>query len=166
MAPIGYDTKDRKITVNEAEANHVRDIFRSYLKLGSLNLLMMDLRKRSIVSKTRTLKTGQAIGGIAFTRGPLAHLLRNRFYVAQVRFKGETLAGERPPIVDQARCSMRSRPSSTSRSITTTCRGPNLRPFYSAASSTTATTDGPQPCSQARRQISVLHFLRVATGQS
>ena len=31
MAPLGYDTKDRKITVNEAEADHVRAIFRSYL---------------------------------------------------------------------------------------------------------------------------------------
>jgi len=35
--PLGYDTKDRKITVNDAEAERVRDIFRSYLKLGSLN---------------------------------------------------------------------------------------------------------------------------------
>ena len=40
MAPLGYDTKDRKISVNEAEAERVRTIFRSYLKLGSLNLLM------------------------------------------------------------------------------------------------------------------------------
>src|SRR4051794_40538582 len=38
MAPLGYDTKNRKITVNEAEADRVRDIFRGYLKLGSLNL--------------------------------------------------------------------------------------------------------------------------------
>jgi hypothetical protein len=45
MAPIGYDTKDRKISVNEAEADRVRTIFRRYLKLGSLNLLMTDLRK-------------------------------------------------------------------------------------------------------------------------
>ena len=101
MAPIGYQTKNRKITVNEAEANRVRDIFRSYLKLGSLNLLMVDLRMRSIVSKTRTLKTGKVVGGIAFTRGPLAHLLRNRFYIGQVVFKGETLPGEQPPIVDR-----------------------------------------------------------------
>ena len=56
MAPLGYDTKDRKITVNEAEAERVRTIFRSYLKLGSLNLLMADLRKRGIVTKVRTLK--------------------------------------------------------------------------------------------------------------
>jgi hypothetical protein len=48
MAPLGYDTKDRKITVNEIEAEQVRTIFRRYLKLGSLNPLMADLRKRGI----------------------------------------------------------------------------------------------------------------------
>jgi len=53
MAPIGYDTKDRKISVNEAKADWVRTIFRNYLKLGSLNLLMTDLRKRGIRSRRR-----------------------------------------------------------------------------------------------------------------
>jgi DNA invertase Pin-like site-specific DNA recombinase len=33
MAPLGYDTKDRKITVNEAEAGRVRTIFQSYLNV-------------------------------------------------------------------------------------------------------------------------------------
>ena len=101
MAPLGYDTKNRKIIVNDVEADGVRTIFRSYLKLGSLNLLMADLRKRGIVTKVRTLKTGQTVGGIPFTRGPLAYLLRNRFYVGKVVFKGEALAGEQPAIVDQ-----------------------------------------------------------------
>ena len=50
----------------------------------------------------RTLKTGQTVGGIPFTRGPLAHLLRNRFYIGEVVFKGETLAGEQKAIVDRA----------------------------------------------------------------
>jgi DNA invertase Pin-like site-specific DNA recombinase len=101
MAPLGYDTKDRKITVNEAEADRVRVIFRGYLKLGSLNLLMADLRKRSIVTKVRTLKTGRSVGGIPFTRGPLAHLLRNRFYIGEVAFKGEPLKGEQAAILDR-----------------------------------------------------------------
>src|SRR6187455_1811197 len=48
MAPLGYDTRERKITVNKAEAEAVRTIFRSYLKLGSLNPLMADLRRRGI----------------------------------------------------------------------------------------------------------------------
>src|SRR5437660_2597192 len=102
MAPLGYDTQDRRITVNEPEAEAVRTIFRSYLKLGSLNLLMADLRKRGIVTKVRTLKTGETVGGIPFRRGPLAYLLRNRFYIGEVIFKGETLPGEQPAIVDRA----------------------------------------------------------------
>jgi site-specific DNA recombinase len=101
MAPLGYDTKDRRITVNESEAETVRTIFRSYLKLGSLNLVMADLRKQGIVTKVRALKTGETVGGIPFTRGPLAHLLRNRFYVGEVQFKGEILKGEQPAIVDR-----------------------------------------------------------------
>jgi hypothetical protein len=79
----------------------VRDIFRSYLKLGSINLLMRNLRHRGNFTKPRKLKNGQTVGNIAFTRGPLAHLLRNRFYIGEVAFKGEILTGEQPPIVDR-----------------------------------------------------------------
>src|SRR5262249_35555300 len=33
--------------------------------------------------------------------GPLAHLLRNRFYIGEVAFKGEILPGEQPAILDR-----------------------------------------------------------------
>src|SRR5262245_32793073 len=101
MIPLGYDTKDRRITVNAAEAERVRTIFRGYLRLGSLSRLMAALRKQGIVTKVRTLKSGATVGGIPFTRGPLAHLLRNRFYIGEVTFKGEVLAGEQQAIVDR-----------------------------------------------------------------
>jgi site-specific DNA recombinase len=101
MAPLGYDTKGRKISVDEAEAERVRSIFRSYLKFGSLNRLMAELRKQGIVTKVRTLRTGEIVGGIPFTRGSLAHLLRNRFYIGEVSFKGEVLQGEQPAILDR-----------------------------------------------------------------
>jgi len=65
MVPLGYDTSDCRITVTELEAETVRTIFRSYLKLGSLNLLMADLRKRGIVTKVRTLKTARRRMGFA-----------------------------------------------------------------------------------------------------
>jgi site-specific DNA recombinase len=99
IAPLGYETKDRKIVVVEEEAERVRTIFRRYLELGSLNLLMADLRERGIVTKVRSLKTGRTVGGIPFTRGPLAHFLRNRFYIGEVAFKGEVLPGEQPAIL-------------------------------------------------------------------
>ena len=62
MAPLGYDTKDRKITVNMSEAARVKLIFQRYLELGSLNLLMADLRNRGVVTKQRKLKDGQYRG--------------------------------------------------------------------------------------------------------
>ena len=101
MAPLGYETKDRRIVVVEDEAERVRTIFRSYLTLGSLNLVMADLRHRGIVTKLRSLKTGRSVGGIPFTRGPLAYLLRNRFYIGEVVFRGEVFPGEQPALLDR-----------------------------------------------------------------
>ena len=59
MAPLGYETKDRRIIVVEEEAERVRTIFRSYLMLGSLNRVLAELRQQGIVTKLRTLKTGR-----------------------------------------------------------------------------------------------------------
>src|SRR5579872_4267920 len=60
---------------------------------------MVDLRKRGMLTKSRIRKSGNAVGGIPFTRGPLAHLLRNRFYIGEVAFKGEVLKGEQEAIL-------------------------------------------------------------------
>jgi site-specific DNA recombinase len=137
MVPLGYESRDRKVQVVEAEAHQVRTMFERYLELGSLDRLMVDLRERGIVSKPRSFKTGRRIGGIPFTRGPLAYLLRNRFYVGEVAYRGEVIPGEQPAIVDVT-CSRRSRPSSMLIGITVmpgeARRGHCLR----AASSTTA----------------------------
>jgi hypothetical protein len=62
---------------------------------------MAELRQQGIVTKVRTLKTGDAVGGIPFTRGPLAHLLRNRFYIGEVTFEREVLPGEQPAIMER-----------------------------------------------------------------
>ena len=101
VVPLGYYAKDRKITVVEEEAKVVRHIFRRYLELGSLNLLLGDLRAADVTTKVRPLSTGRTIGGIPFTRGPLAHFLRNRFYIGEVQFKGEVFPGEQPAILDR-----------------------------------------------------------------
>jgi DNA invertase Pin-like site-specific DNA recombinase len=102
MVPLGYQAKDRKIAVVEEEAKTVRHIFRRYLELGSLNLLLTDLRKSGIKTKTRPLSNGRTIGGIPFARGPIAAFLRNRFYVGEVRYKGEIFPGEQTAILDRS----------------------------------------------------------------
>jgi site-specific DNA recombinase len=101
VVPLGYQAKDRKITVIEEEAKTVRHIYRRYLELGSLNLLLADLRTAGVKTKLRPLSNGRIIGGIPFTRGSLASFLRNRFYIGEVRYKGEVFPGEQTAILDR-----------------------------------------------------------------
>ena len=101
MVPLGYVSRDKKLFVEQEEAERVRTIFRRYLDLGSIGLLLADLRQRKIVTKVRHLSDGRTIGGILFTRGPLAYLLRNRFYIGEVAFRGQICPGEHPPILDR-----------------------------------------------------------------
>jgi site-specific DNA recombinase len=100
--PLGYRMKDDKIAVVEDEAERVRLIYRRYLELGGVNALVRDLRKRDIRTKSRLLATGATRGGVLFGRGSLFYLLRNRFYIGEVKYKDEILPGEQPAIMDRA----------------------------------------------------------------
>jgi hypothetical protein len=83
------------------EASTVRLIFQRYLELGSVRALAQDLDQRGIRTKRRVLATGQAIGGIRFGVGALAHLLKNRFYIGEVVYRGGTHSGEHESILDR-----------------------------------------------------------------
>ena len=100
MVPLGYESRDKKLVLNEEEAERVRLIFRRYLELASLGKLMEELRERGIVTKVRHLSNGRTIGGIPFTRGSLAYLLRNRFYIGEVRYRGEVCLAQHTAILD------------------------------------------------------------------
>ena len=99
--PLGYAAVDKKIVVLPNEAEVVRMIFKTYDRLGSLDKVMAALREQGMATKRKTLKSGRTIGGIPFNRGPLAYLLRNRFYIGDVVYKGEILKGEQEPILDR-----------------------------------------------------------------
>src|SRR5438067_742141 len=99
--PLGYDVKDRKLVVNQSEAETVRVIFRRYLALGCVSKLRVDLDRKGIRSKKRILTSGQVLGGCSFGRGALYHLLRNRIYRGEVMHKGIAYPGEHEAIVEE-----------------------------------------------------------------
>ena len=88
--PLGYDVRDRKLVVNEAEANSVRHVLRSYLALGSVRLLREQLAADGVRSKA----------GQPLSRGALYTLLSNRLYRGEVAHKGAVHPGEHAAIVD------------------------------------------------------------------
>ena len=72
--PLGYDWRDRRLVVNEAEAATVGQIFERYLELRSVRLLKEELTRDGIVSKVRVSKSGNRSGGRPFGRGALYEL--------------------------------------------------------------------------------------------
>lgn len=101
VVPLGYRLDDHKIRIEESEANTVRNIFKRYLELKSHRSLISELRKDGVVTRVRRLSTGKTIGGIPFARGPIGYVLRNRFYIGEVEYRGEILKGEHPPIIER-----------------------------------------------------------------
>ncbi|CAN5225824.1 hypothetical protein BH11PSE2_BH11PSE2_17120 [soil metagenome] len=87
--PLGYDTLDRTLVINPAEAETVRLIFDRYLVSGSVHRLEAELRDAGVRSK----------GGAVLTRGALFHLLRNRIYLGQIVHKDMVHPGLHPPIL-------------------------------------------------------------------
>jgi site-specific DNA recombinase len=101
VVPLGYEVCDRRIVIEEPEAEIVRYIFRRYHELGCVRLLKEDLDRRGVVSKRRTSKTGIGSGGHLFSRGALYALLSNPIYIGEVRHKNLHYPGQHQAIVDR-----------------------------------------------------------------
>jgi len=101
LVPLGYDVHERRLAINQSEAETVREIFRRYLELGSVRLLMEDLNRRGIRSKVRVARNGKQSGGNPFFRGALYSLLSNPIYIGEIRHKGIRHPGLHEPIVDR-----------------------------------------------------------------
>ncbi len=89
--PIGYDVKDRKLVMNEAETGLVRSIFERFLRLGSVTLVVRDLQAEGKLTKR----------GKPFDKGIVYKLLNNRVYVGEAVHKGTSYSGEHEAIVDR-----------------------------------------------------------------
>jgi site-specific DNA recombinase len=99
--PLGYDLGNRRLDVNQKEAEVVREIYRLYLRLGCVRQLKADLEKRGARSKIRVGPAGRRTGGGPISRGALYKILRNELYVGEVHHKGQSYPGEHDAIVDR-----------------------------------------------------------------
>jgi site-specific DNA recombinase len=98
---MGYDVCDRRLVVNQAEAATVRQIYRRYLKTGSVPKLKRELDRDGVVSKIRVSRKGIRSGGLSFSRGALYELLSNLIYIGEIRHKRERHPGQHEAILDR-----------------------------------------------------------------
>jgi site-specific DNA recombinase len=99
--PLGYEVHERKLVVDEQEAEEVRHIMRRYLALGSVPALVEELNREGHRTKVQRRSSGPHRGGCTFRRGTLYHLLSNRIYRGYIVHKGKAYPGEHEPIVDE-----------------------------------------------------------------
>src|ERR1700724_1312944 len=104
MPPLGYDVKNRKLVVNDAEACIVVEIYRRYLGLKSVHALREELADAGIKSKRRMRPDGAEYGGQKLSRGALYLILQNRLYRGEIPHKGNSYPGEHSAIVDKPLC--------------------------------------------------------------
>jgi DNA invertase Pin-like site-specific DNA recombinase len=97
--PLGYDVQDKKLVINESEAETVRTLFDLYLDLGSVRALKEEADRRGIRTKHRP--NSKNPGNKPFSRGNLYILLNNPLYVSEVRHKAETYPGQHDAIIDR-----------------------------------------------------------------
>ena len=89
--PLGYDVKDRKLIVNEAEAKLVRSIFKRFASFKSGTNLVRELARENARNKY----------GKLIDKSYLYKLLNNRVYIGDAVHKGTPHPGEHEAIMDR-----------------------------------------------------------------
>jgi site-specific DNA recombinase len=90
-APLGYDIKDRKLIVNEQEANLLRSIFTHFARGTPPRQLIEMLAKEGILNKR----------GKPIDKGYLYRILNNRVCLGEAVHKGTAHPGEHDPIIER-----------------------------------------------------------------
>ena len=91
FVPMGYDVKDRKLVVNEAEAATVRMIFDRFAALGSASTLARALQAEDVRNKR----------GKRIDKGFIYKLFGSRVYLGEAVHKGTSYPGEHDAIISQ-----------------------------------------------------------------
>jgi site-specific DNA recombinase len=99
--PIGYDRKDRTLTVNETEAVTVRTISDLFLKLKNVRRVQAELIRLNLTTKPYETPRGRAIGGLFFARGHIYKILSNPLYIGEIEHRGVRYPGQHPPLIDR-----------------------------------------------------------------
>jgi DNA invertase Pin-like site-specific DNA recombinase len=92
FVPLGYDVRERKLVVNDAEAALVRRIFQGFIEVESCTKLVQALRAEGATTKR----------GRPLTKSDVYRILSNRVYLGEAVHKGTAYPGEHDAIVSQA----------------------------------------------------------------
>ncbi|MBF0186037.1 MAG: recombinase family protein [Magnetococcales bacterium] len=89
--PLGYDVAERKLVINQPEAETVRTIFRHFIETSSVIQIIDELAETGAVGKN----------GLPLDKGAIYRILGHHVYVGEVAYQGEIYPGEHQAIIDR-----------------------------------------------------------------
>ena len=99
--PVGYDVIDRVLVVNEKEATTVCLIYSLHSDFTSLASLTIELERRGIKSRVRTMRDGRTRGGEPYRSGAIRHILKNRLYLGDTTHGDKVYKGAHQAIIER-----------------------------------------------------------------
>ncbi|OGV54635.1 MAG: hypothetical protein A2017_20450 [Lentisphaerae bacterium GWF2_44_16] len=100
--PLGYEPdNNKKLVINETEAELVRYIFQRYSELGSARQVTRELNEKGFKTKTWTTKKGRTHEGVDFDTGHVYRMLGNPIYAGNVSHKDKIFKGEHEAIISE-----------------------------------------------------------------
>lgn len=99
--PLGYCVKDRKLVIQEDDAEIIRKIYQKHLESESYFKVADLLNESGYRTKIRYLKDGRITGGLKFEPKAVLRILKNPYYKGCVTHKGIAYPGEHEAIIDE-----------------------------------------------------------------
>lgn len=101
VPPFGYDGVDRRLEINEAEAEIVRHIFQRFTMLESVTEVVKELRRDGVRTKTYTTTTGKNKVGKIMDKGFVYKMMGNQVYLGEIVHKDKVYPGQHKAIIDR-----------------------------------------------------------------
>lgn len=102
IPPLGYDVVDRRLAINEAEAEQVRTIFRRFVALGSILKVVQEIRTRGWCNKTWTTKAGRTLAGQLHDKSSVHKILHCRTYLGEMKHRDQYFENTHAAIIERA----------------------------------------------------------------
>ena len=98
--PIGFDLKDRRLIINENEANIIRFLFKTFIETTSVTDTFRELNNLGFKTKTWIASSGKIHKGQRFNKSSVRRILTNELYIGKINHKGNIYDGLHKAIID------------------------------------------------------------------
>ena len=100
--PIGYDVVEKKLIINELEAETVREMYRLYLAKRSALTVMKTLNNQGRATKRHVSNNGRVRQSRAWSKDAVLRTLKNPIYCGLMPYKDEVHPGEHEGIISES----------------------------------------------------------------